>query len=59
MASSLVFESPVRSGFFPFLDATATATGLPNLKISKNRTATVKDRSLPVSIGSTTSLSRS
>ena len=50
-----VRSSPV---FFPFSGATATATGLPNLKKRKNWTETVKDRSVPVFIGSTTGLDR-
>ena len=54
----LVFKSPVRSGFFPFLAETATATGFLILKKSKNRTGTEKDRSIPVLISSTTGLNR-
>ena len=56
--SCVVFKSPVRSGFFPFLVKTATATGFPKLKNSATATGTVKDRSVPVSVGSTTGLNR-
>ena len=52
----LVFKSPVRSGFFPFLEETATATGFLKLKNSATATGTIKDRSVPVSFGSTTGL---
>ena len=55
---SIVFKSPVRSGFFPFLEETATATGFLKLKNSATATGTVKDRSVPVSFGSTTGLNR-
>ena len=48
---SILKSSPVR-----FLGTTATATGLPNFKKRKNWTETVKDRSIPVFIGSTTGL---
>ena len=51
-----MFKSLVRSGFFPFLGKTTTATGFPILKKSKNRTGTVKDQSDPVFIGSSTGL---
>ena len=54
----IVFKSPVRSGFFPFLGKTATATGFPILKKSKNRTGTEKDRTDPVFIGSSTGFDR-
>ena len=54
----LVFKSLVWSGFSPFLGRTATATGFLNPKKLKNQTGTVKDRSVPVSIGSTTGLDR-
>ena len=54
----VVFKSPVRSGFFPFLEATATATGHLKLKKLTTATGTTKDRSVPVFIGSTTGFNR-
>ena len=54
----IVFKSLVQSSFFPFLGKTATATGFPILKKSKNWTGTIKDRSDPVFISSSTGLDR-
>jgi hypothetical protein len=47
--SDLAFKSPVESGFFPFL--TATATGCLIWKYKKNWTETEKNRKKPVATG--------
>ena len=57
-SSRLVFKSPVRSRFFPLFGQNHNCNRFPILKKSKNRTGTVKDRSDPVFIGSSTGLDR-
>ena len=54
----VVFKSLVWSGFFPFLEETATTTGFLQLKNYATATRTIKDWSVLVSFGSTTGLNQ-